>query len=275
MNNMTKKWEAILTSLFTNRIVNQKMPGGSGVLLSSVFLNSEVKGDEDFKDDGGIVWHDDVKKRKNSKLQMSTSKDGKVVTAEALLPAWSKQFYVKNEKGEYVLDDINNIPEELRTMISYRIPSEQDYMFTVFKVVGFLPVESGSAIVLPQEYVTAKGFDFDVDKEYIMYHSFNTTDIDGKRTYQKNDYYEKGEEGFTAWLESKAAKKLLENLKDNPDQEAKKLNTQIERFNTTQQNLHDVKTETAEDTKNQLKYILDVFNEGHQTKFTKIDELII
>ena len=146
-------------------------------------------------------------------------------------------------------------------------------MFTVFKVVGFLPVESGSAIVLPQEYVTAKGFDFDVDKEYIMYHSFNTTDIDGKRTYQKNDYHEKGEEGFTAWLESRTAKKLLENLKDNPDQEAKKLNTQVERFNTTQQNLHEVKTETAEDTKRQLQAVFDVFNEGHQTKFTEIDEL--
>tara|TARA_R100000655_G_scaffold2992_2_gene11229 strand:- start:2955 stop:19061 length:16107 start_codon:yes stop_codon:yes gene_type:complete len=273
MSNMTKKWQAILTSLFTDRVVNQKVPGGSGVLLSSVFLNAEVKGDEDFKDDGGIIWHDDVKKRKNSKLQMSTSKDGKVVTAEALLPAWSKQFYVKNEKGEYVLDDINNIPEELRTMISYRIPSEQDYMFTVFKVVGFLPVESGSTIVLPQEYVTAKGFDFDVDKEYIMYHSFTTTDIDGKRTYQKNDYYEKGEEGFTAWLESRAAKKLLENLKDNPDQEAKKLNTQVKRFNTTQQNLHEVKQETAEDTTRQLQAIFDVFNEGAQTNFTEIDEL--
>ena len=70
-------------------------------------------------------------------------------------------------------------------MVSYRIPTEQDYSVTVLKVVGFLPAANGSAIVLPEELVVGKGFDMDVDKETIMYHHFMSRMQDGKKLYEK------------------------------------------------------------------------------------------
>jgi len=192
INSMGTKWESILTSLFTSRVVDQKTPGGSGVIMSSAFLQP-VEGITDTIPDSGIQWSQAVIDRGDFKLKPATREivtleNGQTVeitNAETLLPPWSKEFYVEDADGNLVLDDIDNIPEELRTMVSYRIPTEQDYSVTVLKVVGFLPAANGSAIVLPEELVVGKGFDMDVDKETIMYHHFQSIMQDGKKLYEK------------------------------------------------------------------------------------------
>ena len=138
VSNMSSKWESILSSLFTNNIINQRVFGGSAVMLSSAFLTdnspskvviqeedttegnlekliaSEISGNTDKI---GINWLD----RKLGDRRLRTieyTKDGnKILKAECLLPAWSKKFFVQDGNGNLVLDDINNIPEELRTLL--------------------------------------------------------------------------------------------------------------------------------------------------------------
>jgi hypothetical protein len=202
VSHMANKWESILTSLFTNNVTNQKLPGGSAVLLSSVFVTNKLNQaakptviDLDAYDSatmGNINWLKEKVDANDFSLKMTElTPDGKVVAAEVLLPAWSEKFYIKDEvTGEYKLDDINNIPEEVRTMLWYRIPSEEKYSMVYTKVVGFLPQSMGSTIVMPREIVTSTGADFDVDKKFGVIPHFEVNDVDGKRTYSKVQFDE-------------------------------------------------------------------------------------
>lgn len=52
------------------------------------------------------------------------------------------------------------------------------------KIVGFLPVQSGSAIMLPAEITTITGSDFDIDKLYIMLPEFKKVLYDYKQAHK-------------------------------------------------------------------------------------------
>ena len=51
-------------------------------------------------------------------------------------------------------------------MSGIRIPTEDKYSMTPLIVKGFLPSQSGSAIMLPAEITTIVGADFDVRHSY-------------------------------------------------------------------------------------------------------------
>jgi hypothetical protein len=153
---MTNKFEQILTSLFTNNITNQKLPGSHAVLMSSALI--EVSSEEI---EGGIVWSKEVLDRKDKKLRHIKKEGGKIIEAEALLPAWTKEFY---KEGELI--DINELPEEVRKLIMYRIPTQAKHSMIVLKAVGFLPSSLGSAMAVSDEVVAMMGSDFDVDSGY-------------------------------------------------------------------------------------------------------------
>jgi len=153
----------LLTSIFKTRITKQKIAGGSFVQLSSVGLADNLK----------IV----------------TNENGGIQYAQVLLPAWSKKFF--NEKfydknGEVDFDKVSEAAPEILDMIGYRIPTEDKYSMMPLKVVGFLPIESGSSIMLPAEITTISGSDFDVDKMFVMMKEFK--DVDGKFEAIKYDW---------------------------------------------------------------------------------------
>lgn len=161
------KFENLLTSIITNGVTNQKFPGVHAAQMSSVFMNKKkgVKQSE-LENTTGINWHNEITSRNDLKLRSNITFDEngvKIIEAEVLLPRWSKYFY---KEGELV--DINTIPDKVRTMIGYRIPTEAKYSMYVFKVVGFLPDSNSPAIVLPDEFITQTGSDFDMDTVYSM-----------------------------------------------------------------------------------------------------------
>lgn len=157
ISNMADKYESIALSLFDNNIINQKQPGGIGVLFSTAMLNKTTDTNVE-----GIQWLD--KKNSDRTLRMSVSEDGKVTKVECLLPAWSKSLF--NKQGNRI--NINELDESVRTMIGFRIPTETKHSINVLEVVGFLPSSTGSTIVLPQEVVTQSGADFDIDKIFFL-----------------------------------------------------------------------------------------------------------
>jgi hypothetical protein len=164
--NMRTKFMSILSSLFTNRVTNQKMPGAHVVIASSTLLNYKVQSTDDLNNLNGIQFTSAVKERiakEGFELKYHEVADGKITKVEALMPSWSADFF---RQGQRI--NIDEIPEELRTMIGYRIPTEGKYSMLVFEVVGFLPESSGSTVILPPELVAQTGWDFDVDSLYIM-----------------------------------------------------------------------------------------------------------
>lgn len=153
-----EKFEALLSSLFTNRIMKQKMPGTTLVLASDLFTKKINQ--EEYS--GGIEWqegHDGVLK--------SYTEHGKLIV-EVVMGRFSSKFFKDNETIS-----IDSIPDEIKTMIAYRIPTQAKHSMVVIKVVGFLPEEQNGLIITPNNLITQMGSDFDIDKLYLMYKHFN------------------------------------------------------------------------------------------------------
>ena len=98
--------------------------------------------------------------------------DNDVYYAEIKLPRWSKE-----------LDGVNieDVSEDARTMIGYRIPTEGKQSVIIMRVVEFLPDVSDSTVVLPENWVHQSGSDYDVDSVYAMTFGL-TKGKDGKVT---------------------------------------------------------------------------------------------
>jgi len=140
-----RRIESLLNSVFKNSITKQKINGGAFVQLSSFGFTDKLK---------------------------LNIEDGRLVSAECMLPWWSKKHF------EPLLDasgnlDINKVPANLLEMIGYRIPTEDKYSMLPLKVVGFMPANSGGAVMLPMEITTISGSDFDIDKLYVMIPEFD------------------------------------------------------------------------------------------------------
>lgn len=137
------KLENILFSIINNTIIKQKMKGDMKAQVSSAGYYSFDK--------------DNIKKSNNLEFYRR-GENGETLAAECYLPYYFKKFI----KGGEI--NINELPNELKTIIAYRIPTEQLNSIDVFIVKDFLPTESGNMIVLPDGMTTKSGGDFDYDK---------------------------------------------------------------------------------------------------------------
>lgn len=158
--------ENMISSMFTNKVVKQPFDtGGSGVQASSLglkFKNLEEQQDNLTKEAKLI----------QQELQwIKPDKDG-ISYAECVMPAWASEFF--DSKG--FLKDLNNIPEELRQLVMYRIPTEGLHSMLPVKVIRFLPETMGNFILLPYEVTKQFGADFDFDKMYFIGREFYSKD---------------------------------------------------------------------------------------------------
>lgn len=90
------------------------------------------------------------------------SEDGKI-WSECLMPRWMSELYGLSEGDE--------IPDEAAEMLGYRIPTQDKHSMVSLRVVGFLPNEYGSVIIVPKEVILLSGADFDIDSLYISRYS--------------------------------------------------------------------------------------------------------
>jgi len=166
-----KKILSILESVITNRIIRQVHPGPHAVLVSNAFMNDSrkyVKGsklaNKKIKFIKRIQDAIDRGERTSSLQAETLSSNGEIIIkAEVVLSPWTK-YIVKDGK---LLVDINDLSEDVRTMIAYRIPYEDKHSTIYLEVVGF--IESGAnQIYVPDEIVPRSGTDFDIDTEYLM-----------------------------------------------------------------------------------------------------------
>lgn len=150
------KFESVAQSMFNNSITRQKLPGWHAAQITSVGYDANLK----FDAETGVM--------------------------EVLIPRWAANIpkTATKEEEKAILEKLNK--EQLNFHIGYRIPTEGKQSIAVLKVVGFLDDVQGSTIVVPDEWVTKTGSDFDVDSVYGICYKF---DYDTKtQTFKKIEY---------------------------------------------------------------------------------------
>lgn len=126
--------QQLINSLLKSRITKQKTKGGSLIQLSGYGLTDELK----------IV----------------RGKDGGIKCFECYMPWYTKKYFKELIDPKTGQLDIRKVPEDLRKLIGYRTPTEDKYSMVPLLIKGFLPQQSGGAIMLPEEITTISGSDF-------------------------------------------------------------------------------------------------------------------
>ena len=188
----SQRVQTLLNSVIKSRITKQKIRGGALIQVSDYGLTDELH----------VVFEGEGENKRIKYL-------------ECYMPAYSRKFYEPLMKeGTHELD-ITKLPEDLRKLIGYRVPTEDKYSMAPLYIKGFLPQQNGSAIMLPAEITTLSGSDFDVDKMYIMLPEFRVIEYDYSRA--KRDF--KGEQSIIDALSSLfTGDNLMQDLANAPEE---------------------------------------------------------
>lgn len=150
--------QQLLNSIIKSRVTKQKIKGGALIQATSYGMSKPPK----------IVYEGEGKNKR-------------IKYVECYIPCPSEELYnlllnpetheididKKDKNGNYIL------PEKYREVIGYRVPTEAKYSMAPLRVIGFLPRQLGSVIILPEEITSIAGSDYDVDKLYVMFHSLS------------------------------------------------------------------------------------------------------
>lgn len=189
-SSISKETQANLISLFRKKVNKLMMLGGSAVQASAFGITKKVE-DSRKPDDGGLKFVCEYIKDKagNFVLDKNGKKIKNVLYAECELP-WDL-FYTDmsgnrieldydeycNEDGSLKLTEDGEIKLDIdfpgmRDLVAYRIPTERAYSALNLKVVRFSRKENGGVIKVPSAGTTIAGFDFDIDKLYLLRKEF-------------------------------------------------------------------------------------------------------
>ena len=196
----SNRYEALLNSLVTNRILQHKIPGNSYVAGSEsgfrmkeglegidqskiIYLNNyngkELQGTHTTTEEAGIVFHKAQvfvpSKFKTSKNELIDLFEGYNETSGSVDNA---KYLKRNENGSLGLKE-NMIDKELLNLFSFRTPTSSHVSGASIEIAGFLPSIQGDLMIVPKNFTKQKGLDYDVDKEgtYMLNH---LTNKDGK-----------------------------------------------------------------------------------------------
>lgn len=146
------KVQNLLNSIIKSRITKQKIRGGALIQVSNYGLT----------DDLHIVFEGEGETKRIKYL-------------ECYMPWYTRELLLPFMNTEDHTLDISKIPDDLRKLVGYRVPTEDKYSMVPLYIKGFSPRQNGTAIMLPSEITTLSGSDFDVDKLYIMLPEFKIT----------------------------------------------------------------------------------------------------
>ena len=202
---------------------------------------------------------------------------------EIMLPA-SNFGFAKNADGTYKKSKEELLKElqdaHLDTLIGYRIPTEGKQSVCVMKVVGFLDDAQGSTIVVPDDWVSQTGSDFDIDSVYgIQYNTYVGRDGNIKRatwkdTVTENDWlnYVRRETGLKlSGIDDEKFKSIKTDAKAATKAEAK--DARKAAISEIKNKFDEIESEAYfnldDDTKEVIKLIHKKINEAYGTKPSK------
>ena len=199
MSYLGPKLENIAQSLFNSRITRQLLPGfhaaqitGVGFKARTDVITYELLGQNKGKSFNGVVLKDGISEEEYKALDKTLQtkyikRKGNIATSktlryhpdgenhiEVMLPAsnFGLKRYTpegRRKSDEELLQELRD--GELDTFIGYRIPTEGKQSVAVMKVVGFTDDSLGSTIVVPDDWVSQTGSDFDIDSVYGIHYT--------------------------------------------------------------------------------------------------------
>ena len=179
MNNTSTKLESISQAMWNSAITRQTFPGWHAAQITDVGYSDKLN----FDPETGVM--------------------------EVYLPRWSN-LIPKGKNAEEDAEILKQIQEEgLDIQIGYRIPTEGKQSISVIKVVGFVNETLGSTIVVPAEWVTQTGSDFDVDSVYGISWEMDAVVENGKTVLKKVPFKDgkvTNEELYISYIKEKAPK---------------------------------------------------------------------
>lgn len=180
---ISNRVEELLNGLIRNRISKQKARGGSAVQAAGIGMTKKLNVKYRRKTADGYEILDTYEEWLEKNPQGTKDQyeeyvgDAQLAYMECLLPLWSKDLMeaMISEDGSI---DANKLPDSLKQMIGYRVPTEDHYSMAPLKVVGFLPTLAASSIMLPADITKIAGSDFDIDVMYLLLKNFKVNKID-------------------------------------------------------------------------------------------------
>lgn len=279
MNNVSSKLESIAQAIFNSSITRQKFPGWHAAQVTQVGHGMKVL------DNNGklreLKYHPRVIINKETGVEIEETEYDKLsdedknkyevkqeAYAEVMIPRWSNLIPNTSEALEMIQK------EGLDIQLAYRIPTEGKQSVSIVKVVGFLNDVYGSTIMLPDEWVTQTGSDFDVDSVYGICHSLKVVkDKNGNikriKKYSADDFktdYAK----YKYYIEDNINNKISSDIEDEFYED---------KYKVLQKRLRDVvkKLRTEKDNRDNLyKELTNIGKEAGLltfNEFSKLDEV--
>lgn len=208
------KFESLLMSIISNRVINQKLPGRSYVLgteegFKSRFMTGE-EGQSYLNKTEGIIYTDKYTGSINSVNRIN----GKMQPTQIFIQSKFKMnngstldlrakddngnwMWLKEDDNGTVTIDYNKIDPEVLRAFGMRIPNQGPNSTANMEIAGFLPEGSGDLIIASRDLAPQMGSDFDIDKLY---------------TYQKSSFI--NNEGKLVVLNEENKNTLIKNKKD-------------------------------------------------------------
>ena len=279
MNNVSSKLESIAQAIFNSSITRQKFPGWHAAQVTQVGHGMKVL------DNNGklreLKYHPRVIINKETGVEIEETEYDKLsdedknkyevkqeAYAEVMIPRWSNLIPNTSEALEMIQK------EGLDIQLAYRIPTEGKQSVSIVKVVGFLNDVYGSTIMLPDEWVTQTGSDFDVDSVYGICHSLKVVkdkndNIKRIKKYSADDFktdYAK----YKYYIEDNINNKISSDIEDEFHED---------KYKVLQKRLRDVvkKLRTEKDNRDSLyKELTNIGKEAGLltfNEFSKLDEV--
>lgn len=245
LSNAITKLESVSQSVFNRAITRQTLPGFHAAQITNVGFKATK---EQISYSKELRYHPVTKEHPEGERYV-----------EIMLPA-SNFGFAKNADGTYKKSKEDLLKElqaaGLDTLIGYRIPTEGKQSVCVMKVVGLLDDAQGSTIVVPDDWVSQTGSDFDIDSVYgIQYSSY----VDKHGNIRKQSYSDELDIYDYANYVNRHLEKA-DKIKDKSVKEAfEKLNKEIdEQFEKSRKELAEEETKAydalSDETKTLVKH---------------------
>jgi hypothetical protein len=240
------KFESLLTSLVSNKIVKQKFPGHSYVLGSQEGF--KVREGNSIPSDISIIFSENFDPEKGLQPMRYDEETKSMLPAQVILPfkfrdnqgnILSLKEFIKEVDGKQLID-FDKIPQKVLKLFGFRIPTQEQNSMSSIEIVGFLPEEQGDLLLAPRDFTKQMGSDFDIDKLYS--YMYNTYFEEGKlHTDFESDLKKIKEEQKTLTEELDVLKTELKVSKDEEELINLYINReddeQLEFFNTLMKDL--------------------------------------
>lgn len=219
----SNRYESLLNSIITNKIMKHKMPGNGFVAGSE--SGFKMKESLEGIDKSRIIYLDNYNGKELQGVH-TTSEEGEVKFHKAQVFVPSKFKNDKKElidlfegfngkEGKYITRRENGtlnlkpgmIDPALLNNFSFRTPTSSHKSGSTTEIAGILPPEMGDLMIVPKNFTKQKGLDYDIDKES-AYQLNHLMTADGKiKVLEQSDI-----NNITQGLRDKIEEFNLENI---------------------------------------------------------------